>query len=59
MGNLLGNTLDAFESRLKGVPPEKGSFLFELFIYSLALPFVLIFNKKYTKWKMSSNPHPS
>ncbi len=59
MGNLLGNTLDAFESRLKGLPPEKGSFLFELFIYSLAFPFVKIFNKKYTTWKNSSSLPPN
>lgn len=56
MGNLLGNTLDAFESRLKGIPPEKGSLLFELFIYSLAFPFVLIFNNRYKKWKNINNP---
>lgn len=57
MGNLLGNTLDAFESRLKGLPPEKGSFLFELFIFSLAFPFVIVFNKRYNEWKGSSNLH--
>jgi len=58
MGNLLGNTLDAFESRFKGLPPENGSLLFELFLYSLALPFVLIFNNRYEKWKNLNNPHP-
>ncbi|TFG11022.1 carboxymuconolactone decarboxylase family protein [Candidatus Heimdallarchaeota archaeon] len=58
MGNLLGNTLDAFESRLKGIPPENGSLFFELFLYSLALPFVLIFNNRYEKWKKLNNPHP-
>jgi len=30
IGNLLGNTFDAFESRFKRLPPENGSFLFEL-----------------------------
>ena len=58
IGNLLGNTLDAFESRLKGIPPENGSLLFEFFIYSLVFPFAIIFNKKYKKWKESSSPHP-
>ena len=49
MGNLLGNTLDAFESRLKGTPPEKGSFLFESIVYSLGFPFVKIFKRKERK----------
>ncbi|MFW9994397.1 MAG: carboxymuconolactone decarboxylase family protein [Candidatus Odinarchaeota archaeon] len=35
LGNLLGNTLSAFESRLKGIPPEKGSLLFEFLVFSL------------------------
>ena len=51
MGNLLGNTFDAFESRLKGTPPEKGSFLFEFIVYSLGYPFIKIFNKKQRKKK--------
>jgi AhpD family alkylhydroperoxidase len=58
MGNLLGNTLDAFESRFKGKPPEKGSWFFELFLYTFAFPFVLFFNRKHKKWKEVSNPHP-
>ncbi|MFX0101529.1 MAG: hypothetical protein ACFFCS_18280 [Candidatus Hodarchaeota archaeon] len=33
IGNLTGNTLDAFKSRLKGIPPEKGSFLLELIVF--------------------------
>ncbi len=49
IGNLLGNTVDAFESRLKGLPPENGSFLFELLLYSLGFPFVIIFNRKEKK----------
>ncbi|MCE7742724.1 MAG: carboxymuconolactone decarboxylase family protein [Candidatus Heimdallarchaeota archaeon] len=57
IGNLMGNTLDAFESRLKGIPPEEGSVLFELFIYSLAFPFAIIFNKKYKAWKSSNTLH--
>ncbi|MHA1228487.1 MAG: carboxymuconolactone decarboxylase family protein [Candidatus Hodarchaeales archaeon] len=35
MGNLLGNTVSAFKSRLVGKPPKKGSFLFELLVYIL------------------------
>ncbi|MHA1984467.1 MAG: hypothetical protein ACW967_08945 [Candidatus Hodarchaeales archaeon] len=33
VGNLMGNTVDAFESRLKGIPVKNGSILFEMFIY--------------------------
>jgi hypothetical protein len=33
VGNLMGNTVDAFESRLKGIPVKNGSILFEIFIY--------------------------
>lgn len=33
IGNLAGNTLDAFQSRLKGIPPENGSFLLELIVF--------------------------
>jgi hypothetical protein len=36
MGNLAGNTVDAFESRLNGVPSEDGSFLIELLFYILS-----------------------
>ncbi len=57
IGNLLGNTLDAFESRLKGIPPENGSLFLEMYIYFLAFPFVIIFNNRYKKWKGSSNLH--
>ena len=57
MGNLLGNTLDAFESRIKGIPPEKGSLLFELVLYSFAFPFVIFFNRRYKRWKNPSNLH--
>jgi AhpD family alkylhydroperoxidase len=57
MGNLLGNTLDAFESRFKGLPPENGSLFFEMFLYSLAFPFVLIFNRRYKRWKNLSSHH--
>ncbi|MFW9851310.1 MAG: carboxymuconolactone decarboxylase family protein [Candidatus Thorarchaeota archaeon] len=55
MGNLLGNTLDAFESRLKGTPPEKGSFFFEFMVYSLGFPFVRIFKRKQRKNKNTRN----
>lgn len=33
IGNLLGNTIDAFESRLHDKPPVNGSFWFELLVY--------------------------
>ncbi len=33
MGNLAGNTVDAFESRMNGIPSENGSFLIELLFY--------------------------
>ena len=33
IGNLLGNSISAFFSRLKGVPPEHGSFFFELTVF--------------------------
>lgn len=35
MGNLLGNSVSAFISRLHGIPPKDGSFFFELLIYVL------------------------
>lgn len=46
VGNLLGNTVEAFGSRFKGKPPENGSLLFELFIYTFGWPFILVLNKK-------------
>ena len=49
MGNLFGNTIEAFGSRFKGKPPENGSLLFELFIYTFGWPFILILNKKIKK----------
>ena len=49
MGNLLGNTIEAFGSRFKGKPPENGSLLFELFIYTFGWPFILIFNNRIKK----------
>ncbi len=49
IGNLLGNTIDAFESRFKGLPPENGSFLLELFLYSIGWPFVILMKIKMKK----------
>ncbi len=49
VGNLLGNTIEAFGSRFKGKPPENGSLLFELFIYMFGWPFILILNRKIKK----------
>ncbi|PWI48468.1 carboxymuconolactone decarboxylase family protein [Candidatus Heimdallarchaeota archaeon B3_Heim] len=33
IGNLLGNSVSAFFSRLEGIPPEHGSFFFELAVF--------------------------
>ena len=33
IGNLLGNSISAFFSRLQGIPPKNGSFFFEFFIF--------------------------
>ncbi len=33
VGNLLGNSISAFFSRLKGIPPENGSILFEMAVF--------------------------
>ncbi len=49
VGNLLGNTVEAFGSRFKGKPPENGSLLFELFLYIFGWPFILILNRKIKK----------
>jgi AhpD family alkylhydroperoxidase len=51
IGNLLGNTLDAFESRFKGLPPENGSLLFEFILYSIGFPFIILMKLKMKKKK--------
>ncbi|MFX1285833.1 MAG: carboxymuconolactone decarboxylase family protein [Promethearchaeota archaeon] len=33
VGNLLGNSISAFLSRLKGIPPEHGSIFFEIIVF--------------------------
>lgn len=38
-GNLMGNTIESFESRIKGCPPEFGSFFFEFLVYTLGFFF--------------------
>jgi AhpD family alkylhydroperoxidase len=40
MGNLLGNTIDAFKSRLKGKPPENGSLILEFIVFFVSFPFL-------------------
>ncbi len=46
MGNLLGNTVDAFDSRMKGIQVINGSFLFEFMVYMIGgLPTKLLFSK--------------
>jgi hypothetical protein len=43
MGNLLGNTIDAFKSRMKGIPPTDGSVFLEFILFVLSYPFLLIY----------------
>ena len=46
MGNLLGNTVDAFDSRMKGIQVINGSFFFEFLVYMIGgLPTKLLFSK--------------
>jgi AhpD family alkylhydroperoxidase len=40
-GNLLGNTFDAFLSRLKGTPAENSNAIFETFFFIFVAPFML------------------
>jgi len=52
MGNLLGNTIDAYESRLLGKPAQSGSAWFEGLIYYLSVrPMrrMVAHNRTYTK----------
>ena len=49
-GNLLGNTFDAFLSRLKGNKAENSNVLFEFFFFIINAPFllpILPFTKRY------------
>lgn len=45
IGNLVGNTLDGFASRLQGRPPAGGSPAFELLLYALALPIAWLLKR--------------
>jgi len=46
VGNLLGNTIDAFDSRINGIQVIDGSFLFEFLVYLIGgLPTKLLFTK--------------
>ena len=46
IGNLLGNTVDAFDSRMKGIQDIDGSFFFEFLVYMIGgFTTKLIFNK--------------
>ncbi len=46
VGNLLGNTIDAFESRMNGIQVVDGSFLFEFLVYLIGgLPTKILFSK--------------
>ncbi|UJG44438.1 MAG: carboxymuconolactone decarboxylase family protein [Candidatus Heimdallarchaeum endolithica] len=46
IGNLLGNTFDAFLSRFIGKPPEKGSIIFEFFVFLFSFPFLIPYRIK-------------
>ncbi|MHA1727584.1 MAG: carboxymuconolactone decarboxylase family protein [Promethearchaeota archaeon] len=48
VGNLLGNTIEAFEHRFKGNPPKNGSFLLELIIFLIGSP-IYFFAKRSNK----------
>jgi len=43
IGNLLGNTIDAFKSRMKGIPPKDGSIFFESILFIFSYPFLLFY----------------
>ena len=46
MGNLLGNTVDAFDSRMNGIQVVDGSFFFEFLVYLIGgLPTKLLLSK--------------
>ena len=42
IGNLAGNTIDAFESRLRGRPPARGSRMLEAIMFVAGKPLVLL-----------------
>ena len=41
VGNLAGNTFDTFLSRLKGLPAQKSSIIFETIFFLISAPFLL------------------
>nr|MDO8112011.1 carboxymuconolactone decarboxylase family protein [Candidatus Sigynarchaeota archaeon] len=43
VGNYMGNTLDAFRSRLKKIPPEHGSLWVEFLVFLIGRPVVTAF----------------
>ena len=46
MGNLLGNTIDAFDSRINGIQVKNGSIIFEFIVYLIGgLPAKIMSNK--------------
>ena len=46
IGNLMGNTIDAFNSRIDGIQVVDGSFFFEFLVYMIGgLPVKILFNK--------------
>lgn len=49
IGNLAGNTFDAFLSRLKGNKAENSSFLFEFFVTAFGFP-AIVAGALYSKW---------
>lgn len=49
VGNLTGNTIDAFKSRLDGFVVKDGSILFELLVFLIGYPFMRMMENKYEK----------
>ncbi len=45
-GNLMGNTIEGFEKRLKNIKPKNGNILLELFLFAFGAPMYY-----YIKWK--------
>ena len=43
IGNYMGNTLDAFRSRSRGIPPSQGSLFLEFLVFLIGMPFVKAF----------------
>ena len=56
IGNLSGNTYDAFFSRLKGAKAEKGNILLEFILVVIATPFIILVTL-FSFWKEHQMDH--